>query len=78
MPQEDVAFDVVCYGTISVDNITHVPLLPNPRRDVTANYEYDDVGGEALRVAMPLAQWGLPRPCHRQCDWDGSQGGVHC
>ena len=59
MPQEDIAFDVVCYGTISVDNITHVPLLPNPRRDVTANYEYDDVGGEALRVAMPLAQWGL-------------------
>jgi sugar/nucleoside kinase (ribokinase family) len=59
MPQEDIPFDVVCYGTISVDNITHVPRLPNPRRDVTANYEYDDVGGEALRVAMPLAQWGL-------------------
>ena len=59
MAREETAFDVVCYGTISVENITHVPQLPNPRRDVTAAYEYDDVGGEALTVAIPLAQWGL-------------------
>lgn len=59
MTHEEEAFDVVCYGTISVDNITRVPQLPNPRRDVTAAYEYDDVGGEALTVAIPLAQWGL-------------------
>jgi sulfofructose kinase len=59
MPTDDEAFDVVCYGTISVDNITHLPHLPNPRRDSTAIAEYDEVGGEALKVAIPLATWGL-------------------
>jgi sugar/nucleoside kinase (ribokinase family) len=59
MAQDDIRYDVVCYGTISVDNITHLPSLPNPRRDVNAFHEHDDVGGEALKVAMPLARWGL-------------------
>jgi len=53
------AVDVVCYGTISVDNVTYLPYLPSPRRDVLAHDEYDEVGGEALRVAIPLAAWGL-------------------
>jgi sulfofructose kinase len=52
-------YDVVCYGTISVDNVTYVPYLPTPKRDVPAHYEYDEVGGEAFRVAIPLAAWGL-------------------
>jgi sulfofructose kinase len=59
MPTDDEPFDVVCYGTISVDNITHLPYLPTPRRDSTAIAEYDEVGGEALKVAIPLATWGL-------------------
>jgi sulfofructose kinase len=52
-------FDVVCYGTISVDNVTYLPYLPTPKRDASAHYEYNEVGGEALRVAIPLATWGL-------------------
>lgn len=59
MHTDDGTFDVVCYGTISFDNITHLPHLPTPKRDVTAIYEYDEVGGEAVRVAIPLAAWGL-------------------
>jgi ribokinase len=51
--------DVVCYGTISVDNVTYLPYLPTPKRDTPAFGEYDELGGEALRVAIPLASWGL-------------------
>jgi sulfofructose kinase len=53
------AVDVVCYGTISVDNVTYLPYLPTSKRDALAYDEYDEVGGEALRVAIPLATWGL-------------------
>jgi sulfofructose kinase len=53
------AFDVLCYGTISIDNITRLPYLPSPKRDVAAFCEYDELGGEALKVAIPLAWWGL-------------------
>lgn len=59
MVGEDDTFDVLCYGTISVDNVTYLPYLPTPRRDAPAVYEYDEVGGEALQVAIPLATWGL-------------------
>lgn len=59
MTSESETYDVVCYGTISVDNITHLPYLPSPKRDTPALCEYDEAGGEALRVAMPLAAWGL-------------------
>lgn len=52
-------FDVLCYGTISVDNITYVPHQPSPKRDAAAVYEYDELGGEAVQVAIPLASWGL-------------------
>ncbi len=52
-------FDVLCYGTISVDEITHLPYLPTARRDAPATHEYIEVGGEAARVAIPLAAWGL-------------------
>lgn len=55
----DALYDVLCYGTISVENITHLSHLPTPRRDATARFEYDDLGGEALNVALPLAAWGL-------------------
>jgi len=59
MSDSDETFDVLCYGTVSVDNITRLPYLPSPRRDVTAICEYDEVGGQALKVAVPLATWGL-------------------
>ena len=59
MHPEDDTVDVLCYGTISVDNTTYLPDLPTPRRDVSAMYEYDEVGGEAIKVAIPLATWGL-------------------
>ncbi len=52
-------FDVLCYGTISADNVTHVPFLPTPKRDAPATEEYNELGGEALRTAIPLAAWGL-------------------
>jgi sugar/nucleoside kinase (ribokinase family) len=53
------AVDVVCYGTISLDNVTYLSYLPTPKRDAPALCEYDELGGEALRVAIPLAAWGL-------------------
>jgi sulfofructose kinase len=59
MSDLDSALDVICYGTISLDNVTYVPNLPIPRRDVVAISESNAVGGEALTVAVPLAAWGL-------------------
>ncbi len=52
-------FDVLCYGTISVENVTRLSHLPTPRRDAQAYMEYDEIGGEALTVAVALATWGL-------------------
>lgn len=59
MSEADSSIDVVCYGTISVENVTRLSHLPTPRRDALALREYDELGGEALRVALPLATWGL-------------------
>ncbi len=59
MADNEDYFDVMCYGTISVENVTRLTHLPTPRRDVAALYEYDELGGEALKVAIPLALWGL-------------------
>lgn len=59
MPETDDRYDVLCYGTISVENVTRLPYLPTPKRDAPATYEYDELGGEAARVAAPLALWGL-------------------
>lgn len=59
MADNDALFDVLCYGTISMENVTRLPCLPTPRRDAPALYEYDEPGGEALKVAIPLATWGL-------------------
>lgn len=59
MADSDDSFDVMCYGTISVENVTRLASLPTPRRDAQAHYEYDELGGEALKVAIPLAIWGL-------------------
>jgi sugar/nucleoside kinase (ribokinase family) len=56
---DDLTYDVLCYGTISLENVTRLSQLPNPRRDATALYEYDNLGGEALNVALALATWGL-------------------
>lgn len=59
LSSEGVAYDVLCYGTISVENVTRLSNLPTPRRDATAINEYDLLGGEALTVGVPLATWGL-------------------
>ncbi len=59
MADNAAVFDVLCYGTISVENVTRLASLPTPRRDAQALYEYDELGGEALKVAVPLALWGL-------------------
>ena len=55
----DLPYDVLCYGTISVENVTRLGHLPTPRRDAAAVQEHDLLGGEALTVAVPLATWGL-------------------
>jgi sulfofructose kinase len=55
----NLPYDVLCYGTISVENVTRLSHLPNPRRDANAIQENDLLGGEALTVAVPLAAWGL-------------------
>lgn len=59
MPDALEAFDVLCYGTISVENVIRVPYLPSPKRDVSVIHEYTQLGGEALGVAIPLSAWGL-------------------
>jgi sugar/nucleoside kinase (ribokinase family) len=59
MPDGDALYDVLCYGTISMDNITRLDHFPNPKRDAVATLEYNEVGGEALQVAIALATWGL-------------------
>lgn len=59
MSDSDAPYDVLCYGTISMENITRLDHLPNPKRDAIARAEYNEVGGEALQVAIPLAAWGL-------------------
>ncbi len=59
LTSEDLPYDVLCYGTISVENVTRLSNLPTARRDATAMTEYDILGGEALTVGVPLAAWGL-------------------
>jgi sulfofructose kinase len=55
----ELPYDVLCYGTISSESVTRLMRLPTPRRDATATHERDALGGEALNVAVPLAEWGL-------------------
>ena len=59
MPDDSDLYDVLCYGTISVENVTHLPYLPTPRRDAPAQSDRDELGGEAANVAVALATWGL-------------------
>ncbi len=59
MADSDDLYDVLCYGTISLENVTRLSHLPTPRRDAVAQFESDEIGGEALKVALPLATWGL-------------------
>ena len=59
MPDDNDLYDVLCYGTISVENVTHLPYLPTPRRDAPAQFDRDELGGEAANVAVALAAWGL-------------------
>lgn len=53
------SFDVLCYGTISLDNIVHVPAMPTPADAPSATADYYKPGGEALTVGVPLSTWGL-------------------
>ncbi len=59
MTDSDDLYDVLCYVTISLENVTRLSHLPTPRRDAVAQFESDEIGGEALKVALPLATWGL-------------------
>ncbi len=59
MADDSHQYDVLCYGTISVENVTHLPHLPTPRRDAAAQSDHDELGGEAANVAAFLATWGL-------------------
>ncbi|MEZ4770426.1 MAG: carbohydrate kinase family protein [Caldilineales bacterium] len=59
MSSSDSEFDVICYGTISADNIVYVPYVPTPRRDSQVQAEFSRLGGEAATVARVLSTWGL-------------------
>ena len=59
MPDDSDQYDVLCYGTVCVENVTHLPYLPTPRRDAPAQSDCDELGGEAANVAVFLAIWGL-------------------
>ncbi|MER2599521.1 MAG: carbohydrate kinase family protein [Caldilineales bacterium] len=56
---QDFDYDVLCYGTISADDLNYVPYLPNPRRDSTVQQDAQRLGGEAATVARVLSHWGL-------------------
>ena len=58
LPDRSIRFDVLCYGTISLDNIVRVPYLPSPQRDVQVTREIYHPGGEAVNVGVMLAAWG--------------------
>ena len=68
---------MLCYGTISVENVTRLSHLPTPRRDATAVQEHDLLGGEALTVAVPLATWGLRVAVVGQLHRRRPQGRAH-
>jgi sugar/nucleoside kinase (ribokinase family) len=55
----EFAYDVLCYGTISADNLIYVPFLPTPKRDSHVLDEVRVLGGEAVTVALVLRDWGL-------------------
>lgn len=59
MSPSDSEFDVICYGTISADNVVFVPYVPTPRRDSQVQAEFSRLGGEAATVARVLSTWGL-------------------
>lgn len=59
MPSMEIEYDVLCYGTISADNLIYLPFLPTPRRDSHVQQEVRQLGGEAVTVAMALSVWGL-------------------
>jgi sugar/nucleoside kinase (ribokinase family) len=58
-PDAEFAYDVLCYGTISADNLIYVPFLPTPKRDSHVLDEVRMLGGEAVTVAQVLSDWGL-------------------
>lgn len=59
MASNEYEFDVLCYGTISADNLIYVPFLPTPKRDSQVQEDYRLLGGEAATVAGVLSDWGL-------------------
>jgi sugar/nucleoside kinase (ribokinase family) len=59
MPTSDFEYDVLCYGTISADDLIYVPYLPTPRRDSQVQLDFQRLGGEAATVARVLSTWGL-------------------
>lgn len=59
MASGDYEYDVLCYGTISADNLIYVPFLPTPRRDSQVLEEFRRLGGEAVTVAQVLSHWGM-------------------
>lgn len=59
MSSSDFDFDVLCYGTISADDLIYVPYLPTPRRDSQVQQDFQRLGGEAATVARVLSTWGL-------------------
>lgn len=58
LPNRTIRFDVLCYGTISLDNIVRIPYLPSPQRDTQVMREHYQPGGEAVNVGVALAAWG--------------------
>ncbi len=59
MSSSDFEYDVICYGTISADDLIYVPYLPTPRRDSQVQHDFQRLGGEAATVARFLSTWGL-------------------
>jgi sugar/nucleoside kinase (ribokinase family) len=58
LPDQTIRFDVLCYGTICLENTVRLPYPPNPRRDVQVSQDLYHPGGEAVNVAVASAVWG--------------------
>lgn len=55
-----MAYDVLCYGEIGVDNIICLPHLPSPELAALPTADSYHIGGAAANTAVWLAHLGVP------------------
>ena len=59
LPDRTIRIDALCYGTLSLDNIVHVPYLPSPQHYAQVTRELYHPGSEAVNVGVMLGVLGF-------------------